>query len=116
MFGQCMIFVSLLFTKEYLSVHTHCTPKLTKVKIPLHNSCPKLEVTMQKCQGYCRSYTMPLLKPPYISRNCKCCKPTTVQHRNHVIACNNGVNRTVSIPTHVECKCRMCQPLPSRNF
>lgn len=101
-----------VFVGDFLNVRTHCTPKMAQVKLNIHSSCPRMEATTRKCHGYCRSFTGMMLNPPYLSKNCTCCKPTTIEYKSLVISCQDGINRTMLVPNHVECSCRMCASLP----
>ncbi|CAI8042694.1 hypothetical protein GBAR_LOCUS23671, partial [Geodia barretti] len=84
--------------RKYISVDwPDCEPAYTKVPT---------------CDGTCRSYDVVIPTPPYLQKDCNCCKSEqhSVKKRQLSFLCNGRMeNHTVFLPIIDKCRCAQCQ-------
>ena len=86
-------------------------------RIRVHSDC-YVDVQLKKCKGNCRSLTDFQLDPPYLTKDCACCKPSEVTHETKVFRCYRLNSRNekkyldeqvkIKVPQIKQCGCQKC--------
>uniref|UniRef100_A0AC35F6K0 CTCK domain-containing protein n=1 Tax=Panagrolaimus sp. PS1159 TaxID=55785 RepID=A0AC35F6K0_9BILA len=70
--------------------------------------CDLVVVKVNKCKGYCTSFSFfHPLNNEKLTMHAKCCRMTEVKHVEVAVSCSDG-EKTVKIPSAVECNCYDC--------
>lgn len=111
--------------EQFKNIKEVCKSRRQKQIVRVHSKC-KVEVQARKCSGFCRSLTDFLLEPPYLTRDCACCKPygkVTYKVEEHkcfqLDKSTAGVKKytgdvvKIAVPHEMDCKCVRCSRISS---
>lgn len=102
---------------EQLNTPEECKPARATHTVKVHSKC-QVTVKSRKCRGYCRSITDFQLEPPYLTKQCSCCKSLdkvtykVFEHNCFVI--KNGKEQytgekvKIAVPHDMKCQCLRC--------
>lgn len=102
---------------QFKDIKPQCRSRMHPHTIKVHSKC-YVRVTSRKCKGYCTSFTDFQLEPPYLTRDCACCKPHgTVTYKIEMHKCfvvretgnvETGEEVKIAVPHEMECECKRC--------
>ena len=108
--------------EDFTKIKSKCSTRTVHRQIvKVHSKCHVI-VNSKRCKGHCRSLTDFQLDPPYLTRDCACCKPFgDVTYKVEELDCQvitsegqpqpTGEKVKISVPHDMNCQCVRCSRL-----
>ena len=101
--------------KEFGDIQQRChTRTVQRLPVTIKENC-LVFVSSKRCRGYCKSLTNFQLEPPYLTRECACCKPHgEVTYKVKELECHGATGQKtgekvmVAVPHDMNCQCVKC--------
>jgi len=113
---------SLVLFKAFNALESQCRTRNYEHPVKIDATC-WITVKSKRCKGHCKSFTDFQLKPPFLVKNCSCCRPVgTIKYKYNSYDCREeqrsdskktGRKVNVGVPNDMECKCASCDRIIS---
>lgn len=111
---------------HFKKIKQQCLTKTHWHTIKVHQKC-RVTVNSTRCHGYCRSLTDFQLEPPYVTRECSCCRPIgkvtyevqehkcwDIQRSSKILRYYTGEKVKIALPVSMTCKCAKCSRVANK--
>ena len=108
--------------EDFRNINQKCSTRTVhRHSVKVHSKC-QVFVSSKRCKGHCRSLTDFQLTPPFLTRDCACCKPFgeityKVEELDCYVTTSQGTQITtgekvkVAVPHDMNCQCVRCSRL-----
>lgn len=102
--------------EKFKNIKQKCfTRTVSHHPVRVHSKC-LVFVSSKRCRGHCRSLTDFQLTPPFLKKDCACCKPHgDIIYRVEELKCHDpsssqetGEKVKVAVPHDMNCQCVRC--------
>ena len=109
--GVAVVFVAIhIASAQFIGMTVECKPK-TIAHLVSYTGCTSRQISLDICEGTCRSLSEILMQKPWYAAVCQCCKRTSVVVRKVELSCNYGSSKIVNVPSVAGCKCQLCRSI-----
>lgn len=89
-----------------------CAVKAVPQKIVVGNCVSDSDIDMGSCSGTCPSSASAMARAPFLTADCKCCKPASIRKMTVTLNCEDGSTIQHSMIAIESCACEACEYNP----